>query len=474
MRVRSCHARAAASTAGMRPARPAPPDPHSEDLIDPAARHRRRPHARARAARVLARVGAGAACLLIAGVSTAAYFAWDLLNAVSSNSVDIGSGDAPHITGLGAVDGGFDMLIVGTDNDADQGDAYGERDATLNDVNIWLHVAADHSRAVAMSFPRDLVIPHPECTDPDTGETFDAMSAQPVNVAYERGGIACVAATLGTLTGEPFEYAAAVSFGGVVALSNAVGGVEICVQEAIDDPDAGLVLPAGTSVVQGETALGFLRTRHGIGDGSDLSRISNQQSFLSSLIRKAKSDETLGDPGKLVALGQVAADHMKLSTSMANPLTMASLALTLKDVPLESIVFVQYPGSTGSEEFPGKVVPIEWQAEELIAKIVADEPFGLGEDALGPGVAEDPASGADAGGAVDSGAAVDAGGSADGEPADGEPADGEPADGAADAGAGAADGADAAAPPASTPPETLDGIRGQSASQRTCAEAYSG
>ncbi|QEO14172.1 LytR family transcriptional regulator [Agromyces intestinalis] len=403
-----------------------------------------------------------ALCSMLASTAiVGAFFVTSTFATVSDNAVDIGTSEELPDIGLGGVEGGFDVLVVGADNDANQGDAFGERDGTLNDVNIWLHVNQDHARAVAVSFPRDLIIPHPECADPNTGETFDAMSAQPLNSAFSRGGLACVAQTISSLTGEQFEYAASVSFNGVIALSDAVGGVQVCLADPIFDPDADLDLPAGLVTLQGASALGFLRTRHGIGDGSDLARISNQQSFLSALMRRVKSEATLSDPGKVVGIARVAADHMVLSTSLANPITMASLAIALKDVPLDQIVFVQYPGTTGSAEFPGKVVPLEDQAAQLVSAVIADQPFQLGADALGQGVTVDPAAPAEPAPAdpppVDEGAA---------EPAPDESAQETPDDPAAQA----APPVDPAPPAA--PPPVIEGLKGQDASQATCTVGF--
>ncbi|MCI2957710.1 LCP family protein [Agromyces atrinae] len=328
--------------------------------------------------------------VLVAAVGIVGYAVVDTWNSVQSNAVDI-TGDGivpPAPASIGALEGGFDMLIVGTDNDADQGDAFGARDATLNDVNIWLHVAADHSTAVAVSLPRDLVIPHPECTDPATGESFSAMSAQPLNVAYSRGGLSCVVDTVESLTGAEIGYAGTVSFNGVIALTDAVGGVPVCLVEPINDPLADLDLPAGTSIVEGETALAFLRTRHGVGDGSDLARISVQQSYLSSLLRTVKSDATFSDPLTLYRIARVAADHMTLSTTLANLTTMASMALTLKDIDLEKVVFVQLP-VVGDPDNPGKVIPDEAKTEELLALVLSDQPFTLAGP-VGSGVVVTP------------------------------------------------------------------------------------
>lgn len=326
--------------------------------------------------------------VLASALGVAGLFFIQTWGKVQENSVDIpqagGIAPAPP-PGIGPMEGGVDLLIVGTDNDATQGDAFGERDATLNDVNIWLHVAADHSTAVAVSLPRDLVIPHPECSDPETGEVFGAMSAQPLNDAFSRGGLGCVVATVQKLTGAPINYAGTISFNGVIALSDAVGGVDVCLTEAIPDPLADLDLPAGINSLSGREALAFLRTRHGVGDGSDLARISVQQSYLSSLLRKVKSNETLSDPATLFRLATVASEQMRLSKSLANLNVMASMALTLKGVDLDKVLFVQYPAVDDPEQ-KGKVIPDEVRAAQMLEAILSDTAFALGDDSAGNGI----------------------------------------------------------------------------------------
>lgn len=296
---------------------------------------------------------------------------------LNDGAVDIGGASPPPPPPfLGALEGGFTMLVVGTDNDAKQGDDYGERDATLNDVNILLHVSADHREAVVVSLPRDLVIAHPECEDPETGDASDPMAAAPLNLAWQRGGLGCATRTISELTGLPITYAAATSFLGVIAMTNAVGGVDICLSGPVFDSDSGLDLPAGISTVSGQTALSFLRTRHGVGDGSDLTRIGSQQQYLSSLLRKIRADSTLADPGRLFALASAAGDNIIPSTSLGGADTLVSLALTLKDIDLSSIVFVQYPTEPYSEN-PNKVQPNAALAEDLLTHLAADEPFSL-------------------------------------------------------------------------------------------------
>jgi LCP family protein required for cell wall assembly len=280
------------------------------------------------------------------------------------------------------MNGAFNVLLVGADNAPGQKTWGGSRDATLNDVNILVHIAADHKSGVVVSLPRDLVIPHPECEDPATHTTFPAMSAQPLNTAFARGGLGCVVATAEALTGLKIPYAALFSFQGTVKMADAVGGVPICVTKAIDDPDSGLKLPAGRSVISGRTALAYLRSRHGVGDGSDLSRIGSQQAYMSSLLRTMMSRSTFTDPSKLYGLASAAAANVKLSQSLASVDTIVTMALALKGMDLQHLVFVQYP--TGADpENPNKVVPNAELADALLRRVRADKQVALDASSLG-------------------------------------------------------------------------------------------
>ena len=159
------------------------------------ARHgrlRRRSTVRA----VIKLLAAGLAALLVATVTVAGIAVWQVGSRVAGNSIDIaGSDESAPPPNLGAYESGFNILIVGVDNDAAQGLAYGKRETALNDVNILVHVSADHSNATVVSIPRDLIVAHPACTNADTGEEFNAKSAAPINEAMGRGGLPCVVDT---------------------------------------------------------------------------------------------------------------------------------------------------------------------------------------------------------------------------------------------------------------------------------------
>jgi LCP family protein required for cell wall assembly len=376
--------------------------------------------------------------LTVSSFSVASFALWHLSKTVESNSVDISNGDDnesnPTPRAIGAFDGGFNVLAVGADNSAEQGEEYGDRgSAVLNDVNIVFHVAADHKSAVVLSLPRDLVIPQPACVDPETDEEFSAVEAQPLNTAFQRGGLGCAVATVEDLTGLDIPYAATFTFAGTVAMSDAVGGVPICLDVPIQDLESGLDLGAGTSVVSGQQALAYLRTRKGVGDGSDLARISSQQAYMSSLMRVMKSSDTLGDASKVTKLAAAAADHIHLSESLADLTTMASMATTLKDLDLSALLFVQYPNVTDPDN-PNKVVPDAELAAQLMAKVQSDELFALGAPAPEDGPVEDA-------------------GEASGDAPVVEPT------------------TPGEVPPVPGAPEVLDGLRGQRADQQTCTEA---
>jgi LCP family protein required for cell wall assembly len=334
--------------------------------------------------------------VVVVAVSAASVLTIDTLNKVAHvKTFDLpGEGDGPPPS-IDALPGGFDILVVGTDTGAGQGDLGEGRGAGsgLNDVNILLHVSADHSNAVAVSFPRDLVVPIPSCTSEKTGKTSRAMAAQPINVALSYGGVPCVAATIQNLTGVTIDYAGLITFNGVIEMSNAVGGVPVCFSEDIHDNFTGFTMPAGIQTLQGYSALSFLRSRHGVGDGSDLTRISSQQVFMSSLVRTLKSSDTLGDPLKVYGIANAALTNMELSSGMRNPDTLVSIAKALKDIDLDSVVFTQYPGSTGQPAgtpYAGKVKPNTAIGNKLFAKILADEPFALPREGDGVGSILDP------------------------------------------------------------------------------------
>ncbi|MBD8661105.1 LCP family protein [Frigoribacterium sp. CFBP 8754] len=331
---------------------------------------------------LLTGLAAALAVLLVSGASLSAIAARQLTSSVTS--VALGNETSVPEEGIGAMPGGANVLLIGSDQ-RDPGSAVdaGVVDGVRNDVNILVHLSEDHSQLTAVSFPRDLMIDRPACTG-DDGTAHPAASYQQFNSLYELGGVSCTVAAVEGLTGLSVYYAGMITFDGVIEMSNALGGVDVCVTQRIRDTDTGLDLSAGTHSLQGKDALEFLRTRHGVGDGSDLARISSQQVFLSSMMRKIISGGTLGSPTTLYKLASAALGNMTLSTSLSSPDTLVSLALALKDLTPADIVFVQYPVVDDPDQ-AGRVVPSEADAATLEAALQADQSFTLGDDAAGRG-----------------------------------------------------------------------------------------
>ena len=302
------------------------------------------------------------AVTLISGSAVAAYAAWDLASTVQPTVTLGNEAVLEGVPDVGAMEGGVNLLIVGSDSRQGQGEGFGDPDeetAVLNDVTMLMHISEDHSNASVVSFPRDMLVDVPECTDPEdpTGDPLYEQYDVKINTVLSYGGLGCVVKTVETELGITIPFAGIVQFMGVAGLSEAVGGVEVCVAEPIEDEYTGTFLEAGTHTLSGVAALQFLRTRHGVGDGSDLARISNQQVFLSSLARTLQSNGTLGDPVKLYSIAKAALANMQLSDSLMDPTRMISIAKALKDTDLNKIAFIQYP--TAYVEGGGAVAPTD-------------------------------------------------------------------------------------------------------------------
>ena len=329
-------------------------------------------------------IGIAVAVALVGSLSVAGIAVWQVTSSIKTG-VHLTDKNGKAISpppNVGAIEGGVNLLLAGTDTRSNQGGQFANRadqaassGAGNNDVTMLLHISADHTTATVVSFPRDLMVPMPACPRPGGG-TVGATSKAMFNTALSRGGLNCVVLTVEQMTGLNIPYAAEITFDGVVGMSNAVGGVSVCIASAIHDPYVGLDLGAGEVTLQGSSALAFVRSRHGVGDGSDLGRISNQQVFLSALARKLTSAGVLSNPVALYSIAKTAASNMTLTDGLTNPTTMVAIALALKNIGLGNMTFLQYPTGPDSAD-PNRVVPISSAASVLNAALVADQPIQL-------------------------------------------------------------------------------------------------
>ena len=347
------------------------------------------------------KTGTIALCVALVSVMFVGALAWINLQAkVTTFDIADPSGSEEPAS-FAEIEGGINVLLVGSDDRTGQGAEFGEgeadADGVLNDVNMLLHIAEDRSSASVVSIPRDTIVNQPACTN-DQGVAMDEAFEVPMNSILGEGGMNCVVSTVEAMSGIEIPYAAMVKFRGVIEMSNAVGGVDVCVANEISDDYVGLYLQPGNYSLQGEDALKFLRTRHGVG-GSDLQRIANQQVFLSSLIREVKSAGTLTDPTKLYGLGQAATRNMTMTKSLAEIPTLMGMASALNQVDLSKISFVQLP----TADYDGsRVMPLEPEATDMWNLLAADQPLNVAgaptgedgaaaEDGTSDGAGEDAA-----------------------------------------------------------------------------------
>ena len=152
------------------------------------------------------------------------------------------------------------------------------------------------------------------------------------NSAYSTGGAACAVKTVESMTGIRMDHYIEVDFSGFQKLIDDLGGVEVTTTKDIKDPDSHLNLTAGTHTLDGEQALGLVRTRHGVGDGSDLGRIQLQQAFIKALVDQVKHVGVLTNPKKLFDLADTATKAVTTDSDLGSVTALTSFASGLKSI----------------------------------------------------------------------------------------------------------------------------------------------
>ncbi|MGY0461889.1 LCP family protein [Kitasatospora sp. cg17-2] len=306
-----------------------------------AARRRALNARRTRRRRVLKWTGGLAAFALVAGCGGAYYAYQHFNNNITAVKVQLGNeAERPK-----PVADALNILVIGTDSREGLGREYGdEGSAGHADTTLLFHIAKDRSNATALSIPRDLMVPVPECQAPD-GKTIPGTARTMFNNSLGQEGRdpGCTWKTVEKVTGIRVDHFVMVNFDAVKTLSTAVGGVEVCAAKDINDPDSHLRMSKGRHVVQGDEALAFVRTRHAVGLGGDLTRIPLQQQFIGSMIRSIKSSDTLTNPAKLWKLADSATKALTVDSGIGSVDKLKDLALDLSKVDSGKITFATVP-----------------------------------------------------------------------------------------------------------------------------------
>ncbi|MEU4180532.1 LCP family protein [Streptomyces sp. NPDC026589] len=268
------------------------------------------------------------------------------------------------------------ILLIGSDSRAGDNREYGRDDggSQRSDTTILLHLAADRKSATAVSLPRDLMVEIPSCRTSDGKETRERFTQ--FNTAFEVGGTACTIRTVERMTGIRVDHHMVVDFNGFKDMVDAVDGVEICLKEPIDDKDAHLELPAGRQTLDGEEALGYVRARKTLGDGSDTERMERQQQFLGALVNKMQSNGVLLNPTRLYPVLDAATKSLTTDPGLDSLRDLYDLVRGMRNVPTEQVQFLTVPrqpyrNNTNRDEL------VEPDAGDLFEQLREDRPVAV-------------------------------------------------------------------------------------------------
>ncbi|WP_406332885.1 LCP family protein [Streptomyces sp. NBC_00203] len=307
----------------------------------PRAKGRRRKARSARRKALLVTAWTAAGIVVLGG--TGAGILYFKLNS-NLKSVDINQAlgtDRPT-----KVDNGSEnILVLGSDTRSGTNKKLGggtDDGSARSDTAMIVHVYQGHKKASVVSIPRDTLVERPSCTD-TKGVTHDAASSVMFNSAYSTGGAACAVKTVESITGIRMDHYIEVDFSGFEKLIDDLGGVEITTTKDISDSDSHLNLKAGTHTLNGQQALGLVRTRHGVGDGSDLGRIQLQQAFIKALVNQVKHIGVLSSPTKLVKLANTATKAITTDSDIGSVTDLASFADGLKGISSSKMNMVTMP-----------------------------------------------------------------------------------------------------------------------------------
>lgn len=259
---------------------------------------------------------------LVLAFSGLGYSFVGVLSQTVTGTGDLGLGDGDTRPGQ-AKDGATDILLVGSDSRSDaQGNALTSEEIAMlragdepndnTDTIMLIRVPNDGTSATAISIPRDTYIHDDEFGNMKINGVYGNHKAKRIGELLESGeadeanrekqakdsGRRALSETVSDLTGVTVDHYAEVGLLGFVLLTDAVGGVDVCLKEATSDEFSGADFPAGRQTLNGPDALSFVRQRHGLPRG-DLDRIVRQQVFMASLVNKVLSSGTLSSPSKL-------------------------------------------------------------------------------------------------------------------------------------------------------------------------------
>ncbi|MEV8088264.1 LCP family protein [Streptomyces nigra] len=277
-----------------------------------------------------------------------------------------------------AVRGAQNILVIGSDSRAGDGNRrYGRDSGTeRSDTTILLHLSADHRSATAVSIPRDLMVDVPGCRRTEGGRSRPMFAM--FNYAFQVGGSACTIRTVERMTNIRVDHHMVVDFHGFKEMVDAVDGVEICLTKPIRDKAAKLRLPAGKVTLDGEQALGYVRARKSLGDGSDTDRMERQQRFLAALVHKVRGNDVLLNPVRLYPVLDAATSSLTTDPALASLRGLYDLVRGVRDIPTERVQFLTVPRESYVYN-ANRDQLVEPEAQRLFERLRLDLPVAVAD-----------------------------------------------------------------------------------------------
>ncbi|WP_193518197.1 LCP family protein [Nocardiopsis kunsanensis] len=303
---------------------------------------------------------------VLAIIVSLAGYGWyqGLIGNVTTAEVDTDEWDDRPVN----VEGLMNLLVLGSDvrtgENADYGDAEGERADTI----LIASIDVDSGAATLVNLPRDLVVDLPGC---DPVEGYEGMAPQQgmISSAMTFGGVGCQWKVVEEATGVHLDHFVMMDFVGFKDMVDAIGGVEMCIPEPVEDPKAQLELDAGLQVLNGEDSLGFVRSRYAQSDGSDLSRIDRQQEFMGAMLREVLNSDIMARPVTITNFLGAVTDSITTDDGLTVD-TMTDLANSMRGIDLDQVQFVTVPTEAHPEN-ADRLVMSRPEASELFAAINA-------------------------------------------------------------------------------------------------------
>lgn len=321
---------------------------------------------------LLKAVGFTLAGLLALGAAGAGWVYWHLNDNITSVDINSALGDDRPAKSMTTPDGSasasplpteaLNILVLGSDSregEENQQLGGGDSGGARSDTAMVVHLDAGRTEATVVSIPRDTLVTRPSCPLAN-GESTEKAYGVMFNSAYSVGGPVCAVKTVESMTNVRMDHYIEIDFAGFARLVDALGGVTVTTDEDIDDEDSHLTLEAGTHQLDGEQALALARTRHGIGDGSDLGRIGLQQTLVKALL------ERLSDigPTRLYSVADAATGSLTTDTGLDSLAELYALGQSLEGLSADDTTTVTMPVETAPSN-ANRVVAEEPEAGEL-------------------------------------------------------------------------------------------------------------